>query len=101
VRYVLFYQSADDVLEKAPLHYAAHSARVDEFAQCGDLLLVGTFEDPVAHGSMSVFATREAAEEFVAGDPFVSNGVVRAYGIRGWDEILGGELAAAGEAVGE
>ena len=96
MRYVLFYESADDVLEKAPLHYAAHSARVDEFARRGDLLLVGTFEDPVAHGSMSVFATREAAEEFVAGDPFVANGVVRSYAIRGWNEILGGDRVAAG-----
>jgi uncharacterized protein YciI len=91
LRYVLFYDSADDVLEKAPLHYAEHGARVDEFARRGDLLLVGTFEDPVAHGSMSVFASRAAAEEFVAGDPFVLNGVVRSHEIRGWNEILAGD----------
>ena len=42
-----------------------------------------------------MFATREAAEEFVAGDPFVANGVVRSYEIRGWDEILGGDRAVA------
>jgi hypothetical protein len=37
---------------------------------------------------MSVFTTREAAEEFVAGDPFVRTGVVRDWSIRGWNEVL-------------
>ena len=30
----------------------------------------------------------EGAEEFVAGDPFVLNGVVRGYEIRGWNEMF-------------
>ena len=33
-------------------------------------------------------STREAAESFVAGDPFVLYGVVKSYEIRDWDEIL-------------
>jgi uncharacterized protein YciI len=37
---------------------------------------------------MAVFATRAAAESFVAGDPFVVNGVVKSHEIREWDEIL-------------
>jgi uncharacterized protein YciI len=87
-KYVLFYESADDVLSKAPEHFPAHSARVDEFHARGDLLMVGTFADPQEEGSMSVFATREAAEEFAQGDPFVRNGVVRNWYVREWDEIL-------------
>jgi uncharacterized protein YciI len=35
-----------------------------------------------------VFTTREAAEEFVAGDPFVGNGVVAEWSIRSWNEVL-------------
>jgi uncharacterized protein YciI len=50
--------------------------------------MVGTFGDPQEEGSMAIFRTREAAEEFVAGDPFVRNGVVRGYEIRDWNEIL-------------
>jgi uncharacterized protein len=38
---------------------------------------------------MSVFRTRQAAEEFAAGDPFVRHGVVRTWYVRGWNEILG------------
>jgi uncharacterized protein YciI len=54
----------------------------------GDLLLVGTFADPQKDGSMSVFRTREAAEEFAREDPFVLNGVVRDWRVLDWNEIL-------------
>ncbi|MGH3198998.1 MAG: ACT domain-containing protein [Streptosporangiaceae bacterium] len=37
---------------------------------------------------MGIFTTREAAEEFVRGDPFVLNGVVRNWTIREWNEAL-------------
>jgi uncharacterized protein len=39
---------------------------------------------------MGIFTTREAAEEFVKGDPFVPNGVVKGYVIREWNESLAG-----------
>lgn len=41
-------------------------------------------------GSMAVFATLAGAEEFVAGDPFVHEGVVRRWDIREWNEALAG-----------
>ncbi len=88
MKYVVFYHSADDVATKAPSVFPAHRARVDEFHARGDLLLVGTFADPQADGSMSVFRTREAAQEFVDGDPFVREGVVASYEIREWNEVL-------------
>jgi hypothetical protein len=50
--------------------------------------MVGAFGDPQAEGSMAIFTTREAAEEFVADDPFVVDGVVRAWEVRRWDEAL-------------
>jgi uncharacterized protein len=87
-KYVVFYESADDVASKAPAHYEAHRARLDEFHQRGELLMVGTFADPQTQGAMSIFTTREAAEAFVEGDPFVLNGVVRGWEIREWNEVL-------------
>ena len=86
--YVLFYESADDVATKAPEHFPDHRARLDEFHARGELLMVGTFANPQEEGSMSVFASRAAAEEFAAGDPFVVNGVVRSWTLREWDEVL-------------
>ena len=35
--------------------------------------------------------TRRARRRFVAGDPFVLNGVVRGYEIRGWNEMFSGD----------
>jgi uncharacterized protein len=88
VKYVVLYTSAADVASKAPAHFPAHRERLDEFHAGGDLLMVGTFGDPQAQGSMAIFRTREAAEKFVAGDPFVLHGVVASWEIREWNEIL-------------
>jgi uncharacterized protein len=88
MKYVVFYESAEDVLSKAPAHYEAHCARLDEFHARGELLMVGTFGDPQEEGSMSIFTTRDAAQAFVEGDPFVLNGVVRSWQIREWNEVL-------------
>lgn len=85
-KYVVLYESAHDVRSKAPIHYPAHKARCDQFHEDGKLLMVGTFADPQTQGSMAVFATREAAHEFVRGDPFVLNGVVRRWELREWNE---------------
>jgi uncharacterized protein YciI len=88
VRYVVLYESADDVGRKAPPHFEAHWARALDFHQRGLLLQIGTFADVQSEGSMAVFATREAAEEFVEGDPFVLEGVVRRWEIREWTDAL-------------
>jgi uncharacterized protein len=88
VKFVMLYESADDVAAKAPAHFAAHLERIREFHGRGDLEMVGTFEDPQSQGSMGIFTSREAAEEFIADDPFVLSGVVRGYEVRGWNEIL-------------
>ena len=87
---VLFYRSAKDVLQKAPLHYPAHKARVDAFHARGDLIAVGTWADP-GDGSMAVFRSRAAAEEFVREDPFVREGVVASHEIKDWNEGLLGD----------
>lgn len=88
MKYVVLYEAADDVMSKAPLHFEAHKALIDEFHERGDLLMVGIFGDPQAEGSMAIFTTREGAEAFVAADPFVLNGVVRAWELREWNEVL-------------
>lgn len=87
--FVLLYESAEDVAAKAPAHFPEHLVRLREFHRRRELLLVGTFGDPQTEGSMAIFRTREGAEDFVKGDPFVLHGVVRAYQIREWNEIFG------------
>src|SRR5262245_13707293 len=87
-KFVVFYAGSDRVAELAPIHFPAHKARVDEFIARGELLMVGTFADPIADGSMAVFSTQDAAERFVAEDPFVLNEVVGGYEIKQWNETL-------------
>lgn len=88
MKHVVLYESAEDVASKAPAHFPAHKARLDEFAARGELLMGGTFGDPQSEGSMAIFRSREGAEGFVEHDPFVLNGVVRAWELREWNEIL-------------
>ena len=60
MKYVLIYESADDVAQTAPVHFAAHRARWKEFQADGTLLLIGPYSDQ--SGALAVFTTREAAE---------------------------------------
>ena len=88
VKHVLFYESADDVTVNAASHLAAHQARWAEFDKAGTLLMIGAFSNPQEEGSMAIFTSRDAAEEFASGDPFVVHGVVRRWYIREWNEAL-------------
>ena len=82
---VVFYESAADLKDKVPLHMAAHLARWREFAERGELLMMGSFANAQEDGAMGIFTNREAAEEFVRGDPFVLHEVVRNWTIREWN----------------
>jgi uncharacterized protein len=88
VKYLLFYRSGPDVKDKAPLHFAAHQSRWAGYRDAGTLLMIGTYSD--LSGALAVFRTREAAEEFATGDPFVLNGVVESWEIVEWREALAG-----------
>lgn len=50
--------------------------------------MIGPFTDEPAGGALGIFTTREAAESFVAIDPFVHHGLVARYTIREWNEVL-------------
>jgi uncharacterized protein YciI len=84
----VFYQSGDDVAAKAPAHFAAHRAHWAQFVDGGELLMIGTFADPQQDGSMAVFTSRAAAEQFAKDDPFGLHGVVSSWRIPEWNEAL-------------
>ena len=87
MKYVLFYESAPGVRENAPRHAAAHMARWADFRAGGTLLMIGPFAIP-EEGALAIFTTREAAQEFAAGDPFVLEGVVSKWYVREWNEAI-------------
>jgi len=86
MKYVVLYEIAADATPKLREHFPAHRAWWGEFREQGTLLAIGPFSD--ASGAIGVFTTREAAEEFVAGDPFVASGAVGNWTIREWNEVL-------------
>jgi uncharacterized protein YciI len=87
MKVVMFYEVASDGLSKAHIHFEAHRARLNAFHARGALLMAGPFANP-AEGAMGIFTSREAAEEFIQGDPFVVNGVVAKWSLREWNEVL-------------
>ena len=85
MKYVLLYETGD--ISKAKENFPAHEQRFRQFHAGGTLLMVGPYANP-EEGAMAIFTTREAAEEFARGDPFVVNGVVSSWEIREWNEAL-------------
>lgn len=94
VYYVVFietkYTSFKEAMSQASDLIAAHKARSAELHSEGTILMAGAFldngEGPLS--TMAVCATREGAEEFVRGDPFVLNNMVSKWHIREWGNIF-------------
>ena len=94
IYYVVFfeidYPSIQEALADAPEAIAAHKKRSQEWHEQGKLAMAGAFRDsPEGHlNTMGVLTSREAAEEFAKGDPFVLNGKVIKWYIREWNNML-------------
>jgi uncharacterized protein len=88
VKYVLTYRAVADFLPLARANRDAHVARLQTFAESGQLLLAGPMEEPLNGDALAVFTTRDAAVAFAEGDPFVVNGVVATWDVRPWREII-------------
>jgi uncharacterized protein len=68
--------------------YPRHKAVVETFVARGDVIGIGPFADK--GGNLAIFRTREAAEAFVAQDPFILEGLIESFEIRDWgDQMLG------------
>ena len=51
--------------------------------------MAGPHDEPLDGDAIGIFTSRrEAAEKFIAGDPFVLNGVVAQWSVRPWNEVL-------------
>ena len=72
--------------------FPRHSAYAEEFAKSGDLIAIGTFENPAENGSMGIFRTRDAAERFISQDPFQLEGLIVAVRVLDWGATIHGEL---------
>ncbi len=93
--YVVFcttaYASFEAARAQAPALIAEHLAHSHAMHAAGVLVLAGAFldrpEEPLS--TMAVLTSREAAEAYMAGDPFVREGMVTDWRIRPWARIFG------------
>ena len=86
MKYVVTYQSVPDFEALADQHFPAHLDHLQKFHQRGTMLAMGPLQEPYNGEGLGVFTSQEAAEEFVATDPFVVNGVIAKHTIRAWQE---------------
>ena len=89
MRWVLIYDLVDDYIERREVLRPEHLGLARAAHERGDLLLAGALADPCDR-ALLVFAAdrRDAAEEFARADPYVINGLVSAWTIRQWNEVL-------------
>lgn len=84
MKIVCFYDAAPDALAKLKEHYPAHRARLEEFHARGALIAAGPLGNP-PEGALAIFTSREAAEEFIGGDLFVTSGAVSKWRLLEWN----------------
>jgi len=84
---VMFYEMAADAGPRLQEHFPAHRARLLEFQARGQVLMAGPFAE-MSQGAMGIFSSRDAAEEFMSGDPFVIDGLVAQSRVWDWKEGL-------------
>ena len=90
MHYLLFYDYVEGILEKRAPHREEHLRLAQEAVDRGELVLGGAYADPV-DGAVLVFRcdSLSAVEAFVAGDPYVKNGLVTDWRVRPWTVVIG------------
>ena len=88
--FLLEYDLVTDYIERRAEFREAHLALATEAAQRGQLVLGGALAD---HPDRALLvwrvADRAIIDEFVRGDPYVINGLVRSWSIRPWNVVVG------------
>lgn len=88
-KFVIFYKPNPAEFGKAEALFPGHVAHAHAYKEQGTLLSFGAFADLVNHGSMGIFTSKEAAESFIANDPFVKGGIVATHEVREWTDMVG------------
>ena len=90
MHHILFYDVVENFTDKRMEFRAAHLAGVREAFERGELVLAGALAEP-ADGAVLVFrgSTPEVAERFARNDPYVKNGLVKAWRVRKWVTVIG------------
>lgn len=90
VHWLLLYELVDDYLDRRAAFRAEHFAHTSAAVERGELAMAGAMADP-ADGAVLVFRSpsAEPVEDFARADPYVVNGLVRAWSVRRWRMVVG------------
>jgi uncharacterized protein YciI len=89
--YILFYEVVEDHITRRTPYREEHLRLLNEAHSRGELVMAGAFSEPV-DGAALVFRTADAAvpARFAEHDPYVRNGLVTRWKVRGWNIVVGG-----------
>ena len=90
MHFLLFYETADDYMTRRAAFRKLHLEHANRAVARGELILAGAFANP-ADGAALVFSgsSPAIAEQFAKDDPYVKNGVVKAWKVREWTTVAG------------
>ena len=81
--FVLEYTYVPDIVERREPHRAGHLDLLRAGHEKGDVRMAGAIGDP-PNGGLLVFTSAEAAETFVAQDPYIRAGLVTEHRVVPW-----------------
>ncbi len=94
MHYLLFYDYVPDYLDRRAAYRDQHLAMAWRAVERGELLLGGALTDPVDSAILLFRGDSPAvAEDFARADPYVRNGLVTKWRVRGWSTVVGEEAA--------
>ena len=100
--YLLFYNVGDDFLERRGPFRQEHLQLCRQAQQRGELIMGGPLSEPL-DSAVLLFRAEDASipERFAREDPYVKEGVVKQWRVRGWTAVFYGETSVvlSGEAA--
>ena len=89
-QYLLHYDYIPEVLEKRGPYREAHLGLAKKLIEEGRCLSGGPTgpNETTPTGALFIFTDYEAAEQMVANDPYVSNGIVTKHKIEEWNVVV-------------
>ena len=92
--FLLFYDVADDYVERRAAFRDAHLEKAWAASAAGTLVLGGALVNPT-DSAVLLFRgdSPKVADDFAASDPYVVNGLVTRHVVRAWTTVVGKEAA--------
>jgi uncharacterized protein YciI len=91
--FTLTYDVVDDFVNKRTPFRPSHLKEVREAHARGELIMAGALAEPA--GALLVFraADKSVVENFAKADPYVKEGLVKAWKVRPWTVVVGQDPA--------